>query len=77
MTVEHSNFWGFAAAVDTEGSTQANPQVLSYNWIHDASASSGCGYHMDGIGMLGGGTEEYAMVDQNTIEFSADTNRRT
>ena len=74
LTVEHSNFWGFAAAVDTEGSTQANPQVMSYNWIHDASASSGCGYHPDGIGMLGGGTEEYAIVDHNTIEFTADTN---
>jgi hypothetical protein len=74
LTVEHSNFWGFAAAVDTEGSTQANPQVMSYNWIHDASAASGCGYHPDGIGMLGGGTEEYAIVDHNTIEFTADTN---
>ena len=74
LTVEHSNFWGFAVAVDTEGSTQANPQVMSYNWIHDASASSGCGYHLDGIGMLGTGTEEYAVVDHNTIEFTADTN---
>lgn len=74
LTVEHSNFWGFAVAVDTEGSTQANPQVMSHNWIHDASASSGCGYHLDGIGMLGTGTEEYAVVDHNTIEFTADTN---
>ena len=36
LTVEHSDFWGFGNAIDTEGSTQANPQVFKYNWLHDA-----------------------------------------
>ena len=73
-TVEHGDFWGFGNAIDTEGSTQANPQVFKYNWIHDSSTTGGCGYHNDGIGMLNGGTEDYAVVDHNTIEFTGNTN---
>ncbi len=73
-TVEHSDFWGFGNAIDTEGSTQANPQIFRYNWIHDSSTTGGCGYHNDGIGMLNGGSEQYAVVDHNTIEFTGNTN---
>ncbi len=74
MTVENSDFWGFGNAIDTEGSTQANPQTFRYNWIHDSSTTGGCGYHNDGIGMLNGGSEQYAVVDHNTIEFTGNTN---
>jgi hypothetical protein len=74
LTVTHSNFWGFGNAIDTEGSTQANPQYFAYNWIHDSVTTGGCGYHNDGIGLLGGGSESYATVDHNTIEFVGNTN---
>ena len=75
MTVEHSNFWGFAEAVDSAGSTQANPQVFKYNWVHDeASGASPCNYHLDGIGLQNIGTESYATVDHNTIEMPYESN---
>ena len=73
-TVSHSDFWGFGNAIDTAGSTQANPQTFEYNWIHDSSTTGGCGYHNDGIGMLNNGNESYATVDHNTIEFLGNTN---
>jgi hypothetical protein len=73
-TVEYSDFWGFGNAIDTSGSTQAAPQVFKYNWIHDSSTTGGCGYHNDGIGMLNNGTEDYAVVDHNTIESIGNTN---
>ena len=77
FTVENSDFWGFGVAIDTSGSTQANPQLFHDNWIHDAADpldAGGCNYHHDGIGMLNGGTESYATVDHNTIEFLGSTN---
>ena len=79
LTVEHSDFWGFGNAIDTEGSTQANPQVFKYNWLHDAVENdngfgNSCGYHVDGIGMLDNGTEDYAVVDHNTFEFEGNSN---
>ena len=73
-TVEYSDFWGFGNAIDTSGSSQAAPQVFEYNWIHDSSTTGGCGYHNDGIGMLNNGTEDYAVVDHNTIESIGNTN---
>jgi hypothetical protein len=73
-TVAHSDFWGFGNAIDTSGSTQANPQIFHDNWIHDSSTTGGCGYHNDGIGMLNNGNESYAVVDHNTIEFLGNTN---
>ncbi len=74
-TVTRSDFWGFGNAIDTEGSTQANPQIFTYNWIHDPSTDeSPCGYHNDGIGLLNNGSESYAVVDHNTIEFTGNTN---
>ena len=73
-TVAHSDFWGFGNAIDTAGSTQANPQIFHDNWIHDSSTGGGCGYHNDGIGMLNNGNESYATVDHNTIQFLGNTN---
>ena len=73
-TVEHSDFWGFGNAIDTAGSSQANPQTFKYNWIHDSVTTGGCGYHNDGIGMLNPNTESYATVDHNTMEFLGNTN---
>jgi len=74
-TVEHSDFWGFGNAIDTGGSTQANPQIFKYNWFHDAApGGSPCGYHNDGIGLLSTNTTSYVTVDHNTLEFLGNTN---
>ncbi len=73
-TVAHSDFWGFGNAIDTAGSTQANPQIFKYNWIHDSVTTGGCGYHNDGIGNLNNGTEAYAITDHNNIQFAGNTN---
>jgi hypothetical protein len=76
FTVEHSDMWGFGNAVDTEGSTQANPQIFKYNWLHDAaSPASPCNYHTDGIGAESGSANmSYAVTDHNTIEILGNTN---
>jgi hypothetical protein len=73
-TVEHSDFWGFGNAIDTAGSTQTNPQIFKYNWIHDSVTTGGCGYHNDGIGNLNNGTQAYATTDHNNIQFAGNTN---
>jgi hypothetical protein len=69
MTVTHSGFWGFGNAIDTEGSTQAKPQVFRDNYIHDASEdSANDDYHTDGIGDESGhGYGSYVVIDHNTI----------
>ena len=87
-TLEHSDMWGFAEAVDTAGSTQANPQIFEDNWLHDAAPGypyyngSTCGFHIDGIGYQEGcgtsnclpSTESYAVIDDNTMEFLGNGN---
>ena len=74
LTVTNSDFWGFDDAIDTNGSTQANPQVFRGNWIHDSAADGGVA-HVDGIGTeSGGGNSSYDVIDHNTIESSANTN---
>jgi hypothetical protein len=73
LTVTHSDFWGFADAIDIDGSTQAKPQVFSDNWIHDAAADGGVS-HTDGIGTLSGsGVGSYVTIHHNTIVSAANT----
>jgi len=74
LTVTHSNFWGFAEAIDTNGSTQAKPQVFRDNYLHD-SRNDGGSDHTDGIGTLSGnGTSSYTVIDHNNIQTKANTN---
>jgi hypothetical protein len=79
-TVAHSDFWGFADAIDTNGSTEAAPQIFRYNWFHDASdagpcTGSGGPYHIDGIGAESGTAKMAGTVaDHNTIELVGNTN---
>ena len=75
MTVTHSDFWGFGNAIDTQGSTQANPQVFRDNYIHDASNDNNGEYHTDGIGdESGSGFGSYVTIDHNTIVSPGNTN---
>jgi hypothetical protein len=75
MTVTHSDFWGFGNAIDTQGSTQAKPQVFRDNYVHDAAADGGGQYHTDGIGdESGSGNGSYVVLDHNTIVSAGNTN---
>ena len=75
LTVSHSDFWGFANAIDVNGSTKDKPQVFRDNWIHDASDDGGDVYHIDGIGSLSdSGNGSYIVVDHNTIVSRGNTN---
>ncbi len=75
LTVTHSDFWGFANAIDLQGSTQAKPQVFRDNYFHDARAD-GNADHTDAIGCQHdkGGTGSYMILDHNTIESVGNTN---
>jgi len=74
LTVTNSNFWGFQDAIDTNGSTQAEPQLFEGNYIHDSAAAGGVA-HVDGIGTLSGsGNSSYDVIVHNTIESNANTN---
>jgi hypothetical protein len=76
FTVEHSDIWGSGEGIDTTGSTESNPQIFTYNWLHDAAPSRApCSYHTDGIGGQNGHVvESYATVDHNTFMFLGNTN---
>jgi hypothetical protein len=75
LTVTHCDFWGFANAIDTRGSTQAKPHVFEHNWFHDPRNDNGGADHTDAIGALG--TDDYSayvVINHNTIEAVANTN---
>jgi hypothetical protein len=74
FTVEHSRFWGFGEAIDTAGSTQANPQTFKYNFFSDAVQDPVCGYHHDGIGLQVTNTTAYVTTDHNAFSFVGNTN---
>ena len=73
LTMTHNDIWGFANAIDTNGSTQAKPQVFRDNWIHDARDDGGGVDHVDGIGSLNSGGMSYVVVDHNTIVSFGNT----
>jgi hypothetical protein len=76
LTVEYCDIWGFGNAIDSYGSTEAQPHVFRHNWIHDA-ADDGGSYHTDGIGSLSSsGTllGTHVVVHHNTIEAVGNTN---
>lgn len=73
LTVDHSDFSDFGNAIDTAGSTQANPQTFTANWFHDAQ--TGGDYHVDGIGTeSGSGSGSYVQIVGNTILSKGNTN---
>jgi hypothetical protein len=80
LTVTHNDIWGFGNSIITRNSTQANPHVIDWNWIHDAADpndTGGCAYHHDGPGCLDGAancTSRYVQIDHNRIEFDGNTN---
>jgi len=75
LLVQNCDFWGFGNAIDTDGSTQAKPQVFKNNWIHDAANDGGGKYHTDGIGTeSGNGRGSYVVIDHNRIESAGNTN---
>lgn len=74
LTVDHGDFSDFGNAIDTAGSTQAEPQIFKYNYIHDAQ-TGGDIYHVDGIGTeSGSGTGSYVQIIGNTIVSPGNTN---
>jgi peptidoglycan hydrolase-like protein with peptidoglycan-binding domain/chitodextrinase len=74
LTVTHSDIWGFAGAIATNGSTQAKPHVFRDNWIHDPRADGGVD-HTDGIGETSGfGNSSYVVIDHNSVLGVGNTN---
>lgn len=74
LTVDHSDFWGFANAIELAGSSQAKPVVIRNTWMHDARDAGGTD-HTDGIlENYGGPGVQYLVTDHNTISSLGATN---
>lgn len=72
LTVDHSDFWGFAEAVQFGSSDSAAPVVISNSWIHN-SRNPGNADHTDGILENYGGLS-YMVFNHNTIVGDGNTN---
>jgi hypothetical protein len=75
LTVENTNIWGFADAIDTGGVNQTYPQLFKNNYVHDARSASPGGDHTDGIGSLASGPGmSYVTLQHNWIVSVGNTN---
>lgn len=73
LEVDHSDFSDFGNAIDIAGSTQAAPQVFTWDYIHDAQ--TGGDYHVDGIGTESGdGDGSYVSITHTYIVSAGNTN---
>jgi chitodextrinase len=72
LTVDHSDIWGFAEAIQFGDSSQARPLVVSNTWIHNPRNDGGVD-HTDGILENYGGLS-YMVFNHNTIVGNGNTN---
>jgi hypothetical protein len=72
LTISHSDFWGFANAVQFSSSSQAHPVIVSDTWIHNARDPAGTD-HTDGILENNGGLS-YMVFHHNSIVGDGNTN---
>jgi hypothetical protein len=72
LTVDHSDFWGFAEAMQLGFSSKSKPVVVSNSWIHNPR-NPGSSDHTDGILENYGGLS-YMTFDHNTIVGDGNTN---
>jgi chitodextrinase len=72
LTVDHSDIWGFAEAIQFGDSSQAKPLVVTNTWIHNPRNDGGVD-HTDGILENYGGLS-YMVFDHNTIVGDGNTN---
>ena len=76
LTIKNCDFWGFGngGARLANGSTQANPFIVHYSYIHNLRLNTSTTDHQDGIGAPGGGDIAYLQLTNNTINTGGDTN---
>lgn len=76
LVIRNCDFWGFGngGARLANGSTQANPFVFHYNYVHNLRLNTNTLDHQDGVGAPGGGDIAYAQFTNNTINTAGDTN---
>jgi hypothetical protein len=72
LTVDHSDFWGFAEAMQIGHSSQSKPVIVSNSWIHNPR-NPGSSDHTDGILENYGGLS-YMTFDHNTFVGDGNTN---
>jgi hypothetical protein len=72
LTVDHSDIWGFAEAIQFDYSSQAQPVIVSNTWIHNARSDAGVD-HTDGILENYGGLS-YMVFSHNSIVGDGNTN---
>jgi chitodextrinase len=72
LTVDHSDIWGFAEAIQFGNSSQANPVIVSNTWIHNPRNDGGVD-HTDGILENYGGLS-YMVFNHNSIVGDGNTN---
>ena len=72
FSVDHSDFWGLAAAAQIGLSSQAQPVTISDSYIHDARQDGGGIDHTDGILSNDGDGVSYLTINHNTIVSEAN-----
>jgi hypothetical protein len=72
LTVDYSDFWGFAEAMQLGYSSKSKPVIVSNSWIHNPR-DPGSSDHTDGILENYGGLS-YMTFDHNTIVGDGNTN---
>lgn len=72
FSIDHSEFWGLAAAVEMGASSQSQPVTIRDSYIHDTRADGGGIDHTDGILSNDGQGVAYVTIDHNTIVSTAN-----
>ena len=76
LSIDHSDFWGFADAIQFSYSSRAEPVTISHSWFHNPRSplgvSQASGDHTDGILDPWGGIS-YVAINNNTIVGDGNT----
>lgn len=72
VTINHSDFWGWANGIQLGYSSQSKPFMISNSWFHDARDDGGVD-HTDAI-LENYGGQSYITVNHNTIVSKGNTN---
>jgi hypothetical protein len=72
LTVDHSDFWGWANGIQIGHSSVSFPVTVRNSWFHDARDNGGID-HTDAI-LENYGNESYITIDHNTIVSKANVN---
>ena len=77
LTIDHSDFWGFADAIQFSYSSQKEPLTITHSWFHNPknpseTSQAGGGDHTDGILNSYGGAS-YITITNNSIVGDGNT----